>query len=54
MLSPVVRKDIYDVEQSTVDLGETEKSQEQVQVMGKIQDRAQEVKKLSQLTVKIS
>lgn len=47
ILTPVVRKDIYDVEQSTADLRESEKSQEQVQVMGKIQDSTRSQKVIS-------
>lgn len=39
MLSPVVGEDIYDVVQSIADLGETDKSQAQLQAVGKTWDR---------------
>lgn len=38
MLSPVMGQDIYDVGQSIAYLGETDKSQEWVQAVGKIRD----------------
>ena len=39
ILSLLVGQDIYDIEQSIADLGETDKSQEWVQAVGKTQDR---------------
>lgn len=38
-MNSVVEQDVYDVEQSTADLGETVKSQEWVWTVGKTRDR---------------
>ena len=39
MLNPTIGQDIYDIGQPIADLGETDKSQEQVWAMGKTQDK---------------
>lgn len=54
MLSPIMRQDIYDIEQSISDLGETDKSQEWEWVVENTWDRegALKAKKLSQWAVK--